>query len=120
MFITLCPGRGRIESVCWDTHPNGNSKATQVRIYLSRMVSGDIISKAMPCNQFFYMQNNLHFLDKSTFTEEKKQENRLFLVDPIVSYFREACLMLPRSQNVCRRANRSFFGKMSFSAVRAN
>lgn len=79
----------------------GILKLPRVRIYWSQMANVDVVSQAMPRNRFFELRSHLHFADKSTFNEEKKKENRLFLVEPVLNCFREACLQLPRSQNVC-------------------
>ncbi|KAH7960922.1 hypothetical protein HPB49_024856 [Dermacentor silvarum] len=54
----------------------------------------------MPRNRFFELRSYVHFVDKLSITPNEREENRLVLVKPILTSFRNACLELPRSRDV--------------------
>ncbi|XP_040070249.3 uncharacterized protein LOC120843088 [Ixodes scapularis] len=78
----------------------GVLKLPRVRLYWSQALGVDLIAQAMSRNRFFELRSNIHFVDKVSVTTKQKEENRLFLVEPIVNSFRNACLELPRSREL--------------------
>ncbi|XP_049520990.1 piggyBac transposable element-derived protein 3 [Dermacentor silvarum] len=78
----------------------GILKLPRVRLYWSRMFRVDLVAQAMPRNRFFELRSYVHFVDKLSITPNEREENRLVLVKPILTSFRNACLELPRSRDV--------------------
>lgn len=75
----------------------GVLKLPRVQMYWSSALSIPIISQNMPRNRFYELRSFLHFVDSS---KKKSEEGKLFLVEPVLEFFRKACLDLPRPSRV--------------------
>lgn len=78
----------------------GILKLPRVRLYWSRMFRIELIAQAMTRNRFFELRSYVHFIDKLSLPDEEQEKNRPFLVKPIITSFRNACIELPRSREV--------------------
>ena len=77
----------------------GNLKFPRIRMYWSGKFRVEAISQKMTRDRFFTIRSNLKFVVDSEISDEKKNKNRLWKVQPILDNFRNICLQLPRDRN---------------------
>ena len=79
----------------------GTIKLPRIHIFWKLDYRIPIVADTMPRNRFFLLQNYLRANADSDMSVDKKKQDLLWRVRPVLDSFRDSCLQIPRSIKLC-------------------
>ena len=78
----------------------GVIKFPRIHMYWQSKYLLPLVSSAMPRDKFYLLRVNFHIVDNLAVTQEQKERNKLWKVQPMIDLVRNRCRQLQRSKKI--------------------